>query len=176
MTRLSPALSSEQRHDLSIALAAIALSAISGTSMDPAVVTSDPEVASWAKGEGVDIVADSGGGLSASVEAAVGQRIHTDWVVLHADLPFVTSAALETFLAAADGSGSALAPSVDGGTNAIAASGLFRFSYGPDSFHRHLARLHSAAVVSRPELAIEIDTEAHLSAVRSRPLPSSLPL
>jgi 2-phospho-L-lactate guanylyltransferase (CobY/MobA/RfbA family) len=125
---------------------------------------------------GVAVVPDSGDGLSRAVEAAIAEHSLSDWAVVHADLPFVTSAALETFLTAADASGAALAPSVDGGTNVIAATGPFRFSYGAGSFHRHLARMQNAAVVSCPELAIEIDTEAHLNAVRSRPLPSSLQL
>ena len=97
-------------------------------------------------------------------------------MVTHADLPFVTAGSLETVASAAVTFGHALVPSVDGGTNVIAGSGSFRFSYGPDSFHRHLSLVPTAAVITDPTLSIEIDTEMHLRSVQSRPLRSSLRL
>jgi len=176
MTRLAPALIPEQRRQLSIALADIAVSAVSGASMKPLVLTSDPMVTEWACRVNVDVIPDWGGGLSQSVTTAVSELEESEWAVTHADLPLITSDALEDLGIAAASSGHAIAPSIDGGTNVIAGTGPFRFSYGPGSFHRHLASAPTAAVVSIPELAIEIDTEAHLAAMRNRLLPSSLRL
>jgi 2-phospho-L-lactate guanylyltransferase len=176
MTRLASALPPEKRSDLSRALADLALEAVDGTSMTPLVLTSDASVAAWAAAHRVRVAADSGGGLSASVTAAVAEHALPRWLVMHVDLPLVTSDALQNLASAADEYLHAIAPSVDGGTNVIAGSGAFRFAYGPASFHRHLSRVPEAAVVTDPALVIEIDTEMHLRSVRSRSLPPSLGL
>jgi 2-phospho-L-lactate guanylyltransferase (CobY/MobA/RfbA family) len=110
------------------------------------------------------------------VTSAISEHALPDWLVTHADMPFVTAHALSSLADAASGSGHALAPGVDGGTNVIAGTGPFRFSYGPGSFHRHLSLVPAAVVISDPALAVEIDTEMHLRSVRNRPLPSSLGL
>jgi 2-phospho-L-lactate guanylyltransferase len=176
MTRLEGILQPEERRDLSRDLADLALAAVAGTTMSPIVLTSDGTVRMWADRCGVRVMADSGGGLSASVTSAISEHALPDWLVTHADMPFVTADALSNLAEAASGSGHALAPSIDGGTNAIAGTGAFRFSYGPGSFHRHLSLAPAAAVISDPALAIEIDTEMHLRSVRNLRLPSSLRL
>ena len=142
--------------------------------MTPITLTSDENVRTWAAAKGIRVIADDGEGLSASVTNAVSEHGAPAWMVTHADLPFVTAESLGTVDSAAATFGHALAPSVDGGTNVIAGSGRFRFSYGPDSFHRHLSLVPAAAVITDPALSIEIDTEMHLRSVRNRPLPSSL--
>jgi 2-phospho-L-lactate guanylyltransferase (CobY/MobA/RfbA family) len=144
--------------------------------MSPIILTSDAAVRTWAAGSGVRVVTDSGIGLSSSVTSAVSEHALPDWLVTHADMPFVTAHALSNLADAASGSGHAMAPGVDGGTNVIAGRGPFRFSYGPGSFHRHLSLAPAAVVISDPALAVEIDTEMHLRSVRNRPLPSSLRL
>lgn len=176
MTRLDGALNPNERRELSRDLADLVLAAVGGTTMEPIVLTSDEAVRTWAEGSGVRVVADAGIGLSASVANAVSEHAVPDWLVTHADMPFVTADALSNLAEAASGSGHALAPSVDGGTNAIAGTGPFRFSYGPGSFHRHLSAAPTAAVISDPALAVEIDTEMNLRSVRNLPLPSSLRL
>jgi 2-phospho-L-lactate guanylyltransferase len=174
MTRLSEILPPDERTGLSRELADRAMSAVADTSMTPTVVTSDALVKAWATGHGVGVVADLGDGLSACVTSAVSDHALSGWLVTHADLPFVTADALSSVSAAASAAGHALAPSVDGGTNVIAGSGPFRFSYGPGSFHRHLAMVPSAAVLTDPALAVEIDTEMHFVSIRNLPLPPSL--
>jgi 2-phospho-L-lactate guanylyltransferase len=174
MTRLDGALNPKEREDLSRDLADLALAAVADTTMSPIILTSDAEVRTWAAGSGVRVITDAGIGLSASVTNAISEHALPDWLVTHADMPFVTAHALSNLAEAASASGHALAPSVDGGTNAIAGTGPFRFSYGPASFHRHLSAAPAAAVISDPALAIEIDTEMHLRSVRNLPLPSSL--
>ena len=150
------------------------MSAVADTSMIPTVVTSDPVVSAWAAERGVSVAADHGGGLSACVTNAVVEHALPDWLVTHTDLPFVSADSLSSVATAASAAGYALAPSVDGGTNVIAGSGPFRFSYGPGSFHRHLSMVPTAAVLPDPALAVEIDTEMHLVSVRTLPIPPSL--
>ncbi len=176
MTRLEGILQPKERRELSRDLADLALAAVAGANMSPIVLTSDAEVRTWATASGARVIADGGSGLSASVTNAISEHALPDWMVTHADMPLVTADALGNLAEAAWGSGHALAPSIDGGTNAIAGSGPFRFSYGPGSFHRHLAAVPAAAVISDPALAIEIDTEMHLRSVRNLPVPSSLRL
>lgn len=142
--------------------------------MDPRVLTSDPAVTAWAAQNGVHVLIDAGGGLSAAVTSGIAEHAEREWMVMHGDLPLVTATALTRLADAASRHRFALAPSLDGGTNVIAGSGSFPFSYGPGSFHRHLASVPSAAVVSSPALAVEIDTETHLRSLGSHRLPSSL--
>lgn len=176
MTRLGGALTPNERVDLSRDLADLALAAVAGTTMSPIVLTSDKAVRTWATSSGVRAITDSGTGLSASVTNAVSEYALPDWLVTHADMPLVTADSLTDLADAASASGYALAPSVDGGTNVIAGTGPFRFSYGPGSFHRHLSLAPAGVVMSIPTLAVEIDTEMHLLSVRNLPLPSSLRL
>jgi 2-phospho-L-lactate guanylyltransferase (CobY/MobA/RfbA family) len=142
--------------------------------MDPHVLTSDPGVTAWAAQNDVRVLIDAGGGLSAAVTSGVAEHAEHEWLVMHADLPLVTATALTQLADSASRHRFALAPSLDGGTNVIAGSGPFPFSYGPGSFHRHLASVPSAAVVSSPALSVEIDTEMHLRSLGSHRLPSSL--
>jgi 2-phospho-L-lactate guanylyltransferase len=176
MTRLASILPTDERTDLSRSLASLALTALSDTDMAPAILTSDGAVEAWAAEQGVRAVEDGGGGLSASVTSAIAEHGSGEWLVMHADLPLVNADALRRFAVAARARGHAIAPSVDGGTNVIAGTGPFRFSYGPASFHRHFSTMPGATVITDPALVIEIDTEMHLRSVRSRPLPPSLGL
>lgn len=99
-------------------------------------------------GADVMLLREPGGGLNAAVQAAlsdVAARGADRVIVIHGDLPQVTSRDLE-LLAAAPAAEIAIAPDRHGtGTNAISlplpAARGFSFAFGPDSFARH----HAAA-------------------------------
>ena len=62
-----------------------------------------------------------------------------------------------------------IAPSHDGGTSALGATGHLDFHYGVGSFHRHLRQAPRAAVIVRPGLAFDLDTVDDLDAVLRHP-------
>ncbi|HEX8056513.1 MAG TPA: 2-phospho-L-lactate guanylyltransferase, partial [Novosphingobium sp.] len=96
-----------------------------------------------AQPDDVAVLSDPGGGLNAAAKSALAQAEATRLIVIHADLPLVTSQDIE-LLAAAPAGTIAIAPDRHGtGTNAIslplpAAKG-FSFAFGTDSFARHKA-------------------------------------
>lgn len=161
MSRLSDVLNAEQRSLLTRALCGRSLTAAHGAGLDIVVVSSSPDVQDWANAAGVETMADPGGGLSAATHTAVERMEERPWMVLHADLPLVTAIEVARVAEAAR-TATVLVPSHDGGTNVIAATGGFPFAYGPGSFHRHLASVPMATVISAPELSIDIDTPAQL--------------
>ena len=162
MSRLSPVLTADQRADLFRDLCTRAVTAAQGTDLRVVVVSSSKEVIAWAQMIGVEHLPDSGEGLSAAAASAVASMSGAPWIVMHADLPLVSSRAVHT-IAEASSQGTVLVPSSDGGTNVIASGGPFAFSFGPDSFQRHFATVPTAAVMPSPELSIDIDTPLHLS-------------
>jgi 2-phospho-L-lactate guanylyltransferase len=174
MTRLSPVLGRTQRRTLSIELAELAITASSEAELAVTVVTADGDVAQWATDRGVTVTVDPGKGLSSAVAGAIASLTTDTWLVLHADLPAVDAESVGLVAGTADRAGAAIAPSLDGGTNAIAAQGDFPFAFGPGSFHRHLARRPDAAVVVDSRLALEVDTPAHAKAIATLGLLPSL--
>lgn len=174
MTRLIPAFEPTKRRDFSIALANRVLGACQAAELTVMIVTSDGDVEAWARASGVATLVDPGRGLSAAVTGAVAAIGDDPWLVIHADLPTVNAEAIRLMGRGFDEAGTAIAPSLDGGTNAIASEGTFRFSFGPGSFHRHLAHRPDAAVVVDARLAIELDTPGHAQALRTLALLPSL--
>ena len=138
-----------------------------------AVIAGDDEVADWANRLGVGVVADPGRGLNAAATAGIASAVDagSSWCVAHADLALITPSDIATMLEGALGRRAILAPSRDGGTNLIAATGPFEFRFGPRSFGRHLAVAALAGltvrVVVTPGTAIEIDTPSDLEAAAS---------
>lgn len=137
----------------------------SGPGLDGVVVvTSDREVATAASRAGARLVDDPGGGLNPALEAArrAARRNDADrLLVLPADLPLLTGAALDRLLRAPEGRQEpvTLVPDPDdGGTNALLlpADLELPFLYGPDSARRHreaaLGLGHGVDVVSEPSL------------------------
>jgi 2-phospho-L-lactate guanylyltransferase len=136
------------------------------------VVTGAPEVQAWAAARQLAVLDDPG-----SLDAAVarGQQHLTAIgvarvVIAHADLPRArTLAGL-----ARDASQPivALVPCHrDDGTNVLAvpAGTAFQFSYGPDSFRRHVAEARrlglGVRVVRDPDLAFDVDVPEDLAAL-----------
>lgn len=140
------------------------------------VVSSDPEVAAWAAGRGVDVLADPGS-LDAAADAgraALGARGCHRIVVAHADLPRARS-----FDALVRDGALPLLTIVpchrDDGTPVVSvpADAPFRFAYGPGSFRRHVAEARriglGVRVVRDPDLAFDVDVPDDL---QSLPVPS----
>lgn len=135
------------------------------------VVTSAPEVASWARAAGLTVVPDPG---SLDAAAAAG-RAHlaaagcARVVVAHADLPRARTLAH----LASDGRQPivALVPCHrDDGTPVLSVptAAPFEFSYGPGSFRRHAAEARRLGlglrVVRDPDLAFDVDLPLDLAA------------
>ncbi len=166
--RLAAQLSEERRADLARRFATRVLEA--AVPMPVTVVSSAPEVVTWAGDLGLEVVADPGTGLDGAAEA--GRRHVADLgltrvVVAHADLPNARS--LEPL--ARDGA----LPIVtlvpchrNDGTNvcSLPVDLPFQFSYGPGSFHRHVEEVARVGaelrVVRRPDLAFDVDVPADL--------------
>lgn len=143
---------------------------VADSGLIPVLVTADVEVATWAASQAIPSIPDPGQGLDAAAEAGVEWVGHSGsrWVVLHSDLPLLTSTELSAFWEEADG-GDAIAPSSDGGTSAITSVSPISFSFGPSSFSRHLSRLRSPAVVAKTGFLHDVDSPADLSSVRAHP-------
>lgn len=172
MTRLRDVLDRDARVELSMALAGRLLAAAREAGLSRLVVTADRDVEQWAGVNGATTIRDQGTGLDAAVSGAVAS-VDGPWIVAHADLPFVTASALASIAAITTGS-TVLVPSVDGGTTIVAGIGAFPFSFGPSSFHRHLAARPHALVVANVALSVDVDTPRHLRAVRDLEGRSSL--
>jgi 2-phospho-L-lactate guanylyltransferase len=118
------------------------------------VVTDDVSVAP----PGAEAVLDPGSGLGAAVAAGL-DLVDGHALVLNADLPCATPAAIRTLASA----GLALVEAADGTTNALSLPdpSLFAPLYGPASAARF--RAHAPfAVVDIPELEVDVDTMVDL--------------
>jgi 2-phospho-L-lactate/phosphoenolpyruvate guanylyltransferase len=169
--RLSGHLSEERRAELLRECASRVVGAASP--LPVVVVTSAPEVRSWAGSLGVEVVDDPGAGLDAAADAGrarVASLGLVRVVIAHADLPRAGS----ILPLAMDGDRAivTLVPCHrDDGTNvcSLPVTLPFRFGYGPGSFRRHAAeaRRSGAAlrVVRRPDLAFDVDVPGDLTAL-----------
>jgi 2-phospho-L-lactate/phosphoenolpyruvate guanylyltransferase len=110
---------------------------------------------------------DGGGGLNAELASLAGSIGPQPLLVIHADLPLLTTEDISLLLAEGEG-GCAIAPDRKGsGTNALALrdpSG-FEFLFGPESCGRHLAASEGRTrVVRRLGLGLDVDTPEDLDA------------
>lgn len=161
--RLSDRLDSRQRAHLGRAIALHTLRTTRKAGGDATVVTPDDRVAAWSIEHDFPVVREPGtGGLSAACRHATA-TLDGPWVVLHADLPLISTDDVAVLLRAG---GPVVAPSHDGGTNAVRADGTFEFSFGPGSFHRHVAALGRPHIVMRLGLAVDLDDALDLDVIR----------
>ena len=172
--RLASALDEQGRRELATALfrdvltAAVGCSALDGV----AVVTRDPDALALAGEAGAETLPDPGdlnGSLDAAAQALADRGIERV-LVLHADLPLVSAAAIEAV--AASSSDVALVSSGDGGTNAMACpTGAFGFCYGVGSAQSHKEAAWDAdlepELLDIPELALDIDMPVDLERLQS---------
>lgn len=171
--RLASVLNDEQRRRLAISLAEGVVSSLAGLTV--AVVCDDPEVADWARAQGVRVLWEPGRGLNAAVRAGVDAlRIYgvTEVCVVHADLAFpaeLTRIGL--------GPGVLMVPDRRrDGTNVLRlpTSAGFEFSYGPGSFARHCAEAErlglDITMITDSPLAIDVDVadDLELAEVQAR--------
>lgn len=160
----------DMREELARAVAGHVVEACRGAGFEIVIITGSPEVRTWASGidaEPVDDPATGGldGAAARGVDTAVDRGV--PWTVVHGDLPLLSVGDLAPVSAALSAGQVVVAPSRDGGTNILGATGPFTFRYGPASFHRHLheAAGRPATVVVRIGTAVEIDTLPDLEAV-----------
>ena len=121
------------------------------------VVTDDPSVVA----PEAEVVEDPGGGQGAAVAAALAQ-LDGPVLVVNADLPAATPAALRALADA----GLALVEARDGSTNALSLPdpALFAPLYGPASAQRF--RRHAPfATVPIPELQADVDADGDLELI-----------
>ena len=169
--RLEPVLDARQRSLLGKAIARRTIHEAQRTGARVAVVTGDSRVAQWASLLQAEVVTESieyGSGLNGAAGAAAAHADHLgcNWMILHADLPLVTSVDLEAAIGRFRPDEYVLAPSYDGGTSLLMGAGPFSFSYGKASFHRHLAATGGRAeVIVRTGLALDLDTPRDLEAI-----------
>jgi 2-phospho-L-lactate guanylyltransferase len=171
--RLGDAVPADRRHALMMALGARTSRAALAAGARVLIVSNDEQVLEWAHRLGFDRLRQSGTGLDDAATTAVemAHRTESPWAILHADLPLVRPIDLEAIFTRVPG-GPVLAPSVDGGTNVIAADlGEFSFAYGPDSYARHLrvAAPRRPQIVVRPGTAVDLDTVRDLGRVIRHP-------
>jgi 2-phospho-L-lactate guanylyltransferase len=169
-SRLSGALSPEQRRSLAAALMQNALLALlDSIALERVVVVSaDPEALAMAREHGAQVLAEtSGGGLNQALSDARTEAVRagaTSLLVLASDLPLVKPSDVQTFVREMKGRGVVLAPDRRRqGTNALLLrpAGAIEFAFGADSFERHLLLAREAGLDSRiselPGLAFDID-------------------
>ena len=162
--RLAPLLEPTRRSALAKATADHVAMACIGGGFDLTIVTGDATVAAWAAGHGASVVTDPGEGLDAACRAGIAAG-SGPWVVVHGDLPLLDPATMQRVRTALNSGTSIIAPSRDGGTNVLGAVSTISLSYGPASFHRHLAVLPAPfEVFTGVETMIELDTPADLEA------------
>lgn len=116
---------------------------------------------------GLVTVHDEGRGLNVEIEHARAAIGPVPVVVIHADLPLLSTGDIEALLSAAEANGQAIAPDRHLlGTNAVALAddAAVAWRFGPGSLHRHRAGLRAGhAVVHRQGLAADCDTPGDLS-------------
>ena len=164
--RLAPVLSPTEREALARWTAERVIAAAG--ELRVYVACDDDGVAEWATTHGASVLWHPGVGLNAAVARSVADlrdRELQHVVVAHGDLP--RPGALPTVSVA--GAVTLVPDSRRDGTNVIAlpTDAPFHFSYGPGSFHRHLAQAVAAglpvAVRRDPLLSLDIDIPADLT-------------
>jgi 2-phospho-L-lactate guanylyltransferase len=174
-------LDAEERHDLVVSMleATLAATADSPGIWRTWVISPDPEVATIAEGAGAAALRQDGRGLNQGLEQARAAAVAAGAsavLVLPADLPRVSAAAIADILAVLDRSRPpvvAIVPDRHGrGTNALllAPADVIDFAFGGDSraAHRHAANDVCTEVVELGgPLALDLDTPDDLLLVQT---------
>jgi 2-phospho-L-lactate guanylyltransferase len=177
-SRLAPLLSNQKRQQLVITLFKNTLSVLSNWNQIGGilVVSADKGIQYLAPHVPITFLQeDQERGLNASIELAASklaaQNVESI-LVIHADLPFLNQVALNQILEESIKPGICIAPDHNKtGTNVLYVSPpkIIPFSYGENSFHKHLesAReigLPARCVLSEP-LSMDIDLPADLTRI-----------
>jgi len=169
--RLDGVLPPAQRRELARALAANTLATIAATGQEPIVLAADDEVDDFATTAGYHVLVGPGYRLNGAATQFRDHAISADkaWLLIHADLPYLSPASLAGPLAELGEGNAVIAPSLDGGTPLLGGLGAeFVFTYGPASFQRHLRQIPRARVFPDYRLACDIDRPRDLLSARSR--------
>ncbi len=167
--RLAPALSQQQRSSLAKATADRVTRACIQAGFDIAIVAGGEAVAEWAGRYSAMVIPDPTRGLNLACEAGIAASADP-WIVVHGDLPLLDAATMRRVGSSLAQGQSVIAPSRDGGTNLLGSSDRIRLSYGPGSFHRHIAALQGPLkVLTDIETIVELDTPADLSVAAAIP-------
>lgn len=169
-TRLRGALTDAERDDLARSLATAVLRAC--TPISPHVVCDDDDVASWARAHGATVIRQDRPGLNEAVTHGAHHLAEAGYdriLITHGDL--ADPSGLVGLLAL---DGVVLVPDhAKDGTNVVVvpAHAGFRFSYGPNSFARHLSEAERIGVaihvVVDDGLSLDVDDPGDLVAFRS---------
>ena len=182
--RLAPFLTPAERAELALATFETVLEAVRGAGWTPVVLTSDDTVRAAAGpnavvlGEGSPFL-----GLNAELEGALlrlqpafPQPTDPRLLVVHADLPLASAAAIRALCGEAREAASAVAVcSADGGTNImlLRPPGLFAFAFGRESYVQHEARAAQAGLRwvrhESATLSLDLDTPADLLTLLDAP-------
>lgn len=163
-SRLSQSLDAAQRAALTEALFARVLGALFESHAVSQVMVLSPVDPARPHAEWVR---DEGRGLNEELIAQRAQFSGRNFLIVHADLPFLEAADISALLEAAESAGVAIAPDkFDLGTNALAlrAESSISFKFGADSFAQHRAAAPDAAIVRSRGLSHDIDTPDDLRA------------
>lgn len=162
--RLAPVLDGPSRSRLGRDLADHTLRTARDAGTDPVVLAADAEVEKWATDSGWHAIVDPPGADLDLAASAGTRQVDGRWILLHADLPLLGVGDLTPALEALGSGFQPIAASNDGGTSLIGGDGPMVFSYGPGSFHRHLATLRTPRVIFRLGLALDLDDASDLAA------------
>jgi 2-phospho-L-lactate guanylyltransferase len=168
--RLSAVLPRERRRALARYLAGNTLRVVANTGLEVVVLSANDEVGAFARDLGHQVQLTPRLNLNEATTRFVAEVADgRPWLLLHADLAYLTVDALQAAIARFEAQGAVIAPSPDGGTPLLGARGrTFDFAYGPGSFHRHLRSIPSAAVIVDPRLSCDLDRPRDLEAARGR--------
>ena len=156
MGRLAVRLGRETTSRLARAVADHVVETVQESGLLTTVVTGDDDVREWAARHDLVTVPDPGSGLDGAAATGAATNM-AGWLVLHSDLPLLSTDEVEKLADVVASGRSVLSPSADGGTSAIGSTDPIAFQYGPGSFHRHLGRLEDPTILVRPGLSLDID-------------------
>lgn len=173
--RLAERFRADQREQLAIATFQTVTCAVHDAGLLSVALTPEPDrVMALACADQVVGESTLLSGLNAQLEGLAPQ-LGDEVLILHADLPLATGAAIRSFLDAAGDAPVALVRSPDGGTNAmlLRPPGRFPLAYGRESFVAHEAAARGAGLrtvsVESPALALDLDTPADIAALLETP-------
>ena len=169
--RLSGVLTAEHRQVLSVDLARRTANAAIAAGAAPLILSADEAVSEWAANQGYDVLLDEGSSLDEAAHAATLFANNEPWLICHADLPLLRGEDLARAMELMAQGSWVLAPSNDGGTSLIGGIGQFDFSFGPASFHRHLARMahRSVNVITSVGTLLDLDVPGDFTAAAAHP-------
>jgi 2-phospho-L-lactate/phosphoenolpyruvate guanylyltransferase len=169
--RMADRLSTETRTTLAMSLADRTAAVVSDAGLIPVLVAGDAGVAEWALRNGLASIPDPGGGLNQAARAGVewAAESRSDWMVLHSDLPLLSSDEVRRFVEVMEEADGAIAPSAEGGTSAIGGHDGVVFDYGPASFSRHLGRRPEMGIVAALGFLHDVDSYRDLESAMRHP-------